>query len=154
MRLKNRVALITGSSRGIGREIALSFGLEGAVLALNYNSSVNQAKSLLKELDKIDCVASLFQANISNENEAKKMISNILDKYNRIDILVNNAGILTKSLLKNMTVELWDEMISINLRSTFLCTRYVINSMIRNRWKNYQYFFTTRSKRRCWANSL
>jgi 3-oxoacyl-[acyl-carrier protein] reductase len=130
-KLDDKIALITGSSSGIGKAIAQAFAREGAHLALNYpNESQTQNATAVQE-----AIASLgrrviaVQADVSQEDQVRTLIDETLHTYGRIDILVNNAGIATVSTVSEMPVTMWDEMLAINLRSVFLCTRLVLPIM-------------------------
>ena len=133
MRLLNKVALITGASRGIGREIALAFAREGADIGINYLKSAQAAEKLAEEIKQIGRQAFIIQADVSQVEPVRTMIDTMIEHFGRIDILVNNAGVLTQSLLKDMTVETWDNMIASDLRSVFLCTRFTLPYMIQNK---------------------
>ncbi|KYD08250.1 SDR family NAD(P)-dependent oxidoreductase [Saccharococcus caldoxylosilyticus] len=131
MKLKGKVAVITGAGRGIGKGIALAFAKEGANLVLNYlNQTRNEIESLTNELRKFGVNVITREGNVADESFVKNLIDETIERFNRIDILVNNAGILTQSLIQNMTVEMWDKMIEVNLKSVFLMTRYVVPHMI------------------------
>jgi 3-oxoacyl-[acyl-carrier protein] reductase len=99
MRLQGKVALITGSSRGIGRSIAQLFAKEGAKAVINYNKSKKEALSLAKELQKQDNEVLLIKANVSRSDEVKNMVKKTIDEFGQLDILVNNAGILISTTL-------------------------------------------------------
>ena len=133
MRLLNKVALITGASRGIGREIALAFAREGADIGINYFKSAQAAEKLAEEIKQIGRQAIIIQADVSQVEPVRAMVDTMIEHFGRIDILVNNAGVLTQCLLKDMTVDTWDNMIASDLRSVFLCTRFTLPYMIQNK---------------------
>jgi NAD(P)-dependent dehydrogenase (short-subunit alcohol dehydrogenase family) len=130
-KLDNKIALITGSSSGIGKAVALAFGREGAHLALNY-PNVSQAQNAAEVKNAISALGRqviAVQADVSKEDQARTLVEETMQTYGRIDILVNNAGIATVSTVGEMPVALWDEMLAVNLRSVFLCTRLVLPIM-------------------------
>lgn len=130
MKLKNKVALITGASRGIGREIALAYAREGADVGLNYLNSKDATDELALEIGNMGRKALVIQADVSQVEPTQNMVDAMLKEFGSIDILVCSAGILSQSLLKDMSVEMWDNMIASDLRSIFLSTRFVLPHMI------------------------
>lgn len=129
MRLENKVALITGASRGIGRQIALDFAKEGADVGINFRKERKAAEELAKEIEKMGRRAIIIQADVSEEDQVKSMVDTMINEFGRIDILVNNAGIDEERWLLEMSTEEFDHTIKVNLRSVFLCTRYVVPYM-------------------------
>ncbi|MCH7568371.1 MAG: glucose 1-dehydrogenase [Nanoarchaeota archaeon] len=132
MKLKNKVALITGSSRGIGRAIALLFAREGAKVIVNCSKSENQAKEVVEKIKKIGSEAIAIKCDVSNEKEVKKMINKAIKKFGKIDILVNNAGIVYDIPLFKKTLEQWDRTLDVNLKGVFLCSKYASENMKKN----------------------
>jgi len=132
MRLKEQVALITGSARGIGKEIAYTFAKEGAIVII---SDVNgeMAKTTADEFIKEGLKADSFICNVTDSASVQEMVDKILDKYNRLDILVNNAGITKDNLLLRMSDNEWDAVINVNLKGTFTCTKAVCKVMLKAR---------------------
>jgi 3-oxoacyl-[acyl-carrier protein] reductase len=130
-KLDGKIALITGSSSGIGKAVALAFAREGAHLALNYpnDSQVQNAAEVKSAISALGRRVIAIQADVSREDQARALVDETLRIYGRIDILVNNAGIATASLVEKMPVTMWDEMLAVNLRSVFLCTRLVLPIM-------------------------
>ena len=124
-----KIALVTGASRGIGREIALNLAKKGYRVIANYNKSKQQAVELEKENENIE----IYQADISLREEVQKMIKYIIDKYNKIDILINNAGISETKMFTDVTDDDWNKMIKNNLYSAFCVTQEVSKNMIH--WK-------------------
>lgn len=124
-----KIALVTGASRGIGREIALNLAKKGYKVIANYNKSKQQAIELEKENENIE----IYQADISLREEVQKMIKYIIDKYNKIDILINNAGISETKMFTDVTDDDWNKMIKNNLYSAFCVTQEVSKNMIH--WK-------------------
>lgn len=124
-----KIALVTGASRGIGREIALNLAKKGYKVIANYNKSKQQAIELEKENENIE----IYQADISLREEVQKMIKYIIDKYNKIDILINNAGISETKMFTDVTDDDWNKIIKNNLYSAFCVTQEVSKNMIH--WK-------------------
>jgi 3-oxoacyl-[acyl-carrier protein] reductase len=123
MRLKDKVALITGSSRGIGRATALLFAREGAKIIVNYNHSENEANSLVKQIKALsDAIA--IKCDVSDEKEVKGMISRSIKAFGKIDILVNNAGIVFDKPLAERSLDDWKKTLEVNLIGSFLCAKY------------------------------
>lgn len=129
-KLEGRVAVVTGASRGIGREIARLFAENGSDVCVNYLRSRDAAESLADECRGYGVRALVVQADVSEAEAAKNLIDSALAEFGKIDILVNNAGVLTQALVQDMSVETWDAMIASDLRSVFLCTRFALPSMI------------------------
>ena len=133
MRLKDKVALVTGASRGIGREIALSFAREGAALVLTARNEA-QLTELSAEIKKMGAPEPMIGAlDVKNSEKVDELVDNILDKKGRVDILVNNAGLTRDGLLLRMSDEDWDEVLDTNLKGAFLFMRAVAKPMMRQR---------------------
>lgn len=131
MKLKDKVALITGASRGIGRETAINIAKEGCNIIINYNNSKEEAKTLKKELEETYKVKVLtIKADVSNEEEVKNMVEKSIKEFNKIDILVNNAGIAKDNLITEKTKEEFLSVVNTNLIGTFLVTKYVSKYML------------------------
>jgi 3-oxoacyl-[acyl-carrier protein] reductase len=129
MILKGKVALITGSSRGIGNAIALTFAREGADVAVNYLNSRELAEATVDKIRSMGRKASAIQADVSQHSQADNLVKSTLDKLHKIDILINCAGIHQDRTLGKMPVETWNEVIAVNLTGTFNCTKAAIDSM-------------------------
>lgn len=127
-----KIAIVTGASRGIGREIAKVLSNQGIKVIANYNKSEEQAKILQEENPGID----IFKADVSKRAEVKKMVEYTLKKYGQIDILINNAGISEWKLFTETTDEDWNRMMNNNLYSAFCMTQEVLPSMIHNKKGN------------------
>jgi len=125
MRLKNRVALVTGSRRGIGKVIALKLASEGADLIIN-DLDVNENDDVILEIKKMGRRALPVSADITNKDAVEKMVEKALEEFSKIDILVNNAGIYPATPLLDITEEEWDKVIDVNLKGTFLVTQIVV----------------------------
>ena len=132
-RLEGKVAIVTGASRGIGREIALSFAREGAQLVLTARSeeSLNETAAEIRALGKSEPF--LFALDVKESAKTEELADKILDKYKRIDILVNNAGVTRDGLFVRMSETDWDEVLDTNLKGTFFCMRAVSKTMMRQR---------------------
>lgn len=134
MKLKDKVAIITGASKGIGKAIAFAFAKEGANLSLNdLTQTEKEDQPFIKELQSFGVKVIMTPGDISQEKTVKRLVDQTLDTFGKIDILVNNAGILTQSLIHEMPVEMWDRMIEVDLRSVFLTTRYVVPHMMKQK---------------------
>ena len=129
-----RFALVTGASKGIGRAVALRLGEQGVGVAVNYNSSPEEADRTVEGLHEFGVDAFPVQADVSDLEQVARMIDEVNERFEQIDILVNNAGIISDSLLVRMSDEAWDRVISTNLNGMFYCTRAVVRQMIRRRW--------------------
>lgn len=134
--LKDKVALITGASRGIGRAIALKFAQNGANVIINYSSSQSQAEELKEEIEKIGTKAMIIKCDVSNADEVSQMFSQVEKEFGRLDILVNNAGITKDGLILRMDEEDFDKVIAINLKGAFLCARAAAKMMVKQRSGN------------------
>src|SRR5690625_2388477 len=133
MTLKGKNALVTGSSRGIGKEIALALGRRGANVAVNYAGSEAKAEEVVQELQALGVKALKVQANVTDEKAVKKMMKEVTTALGSIDILVNNAGITRDNLLMRMKIEDFDDVIETNLKGAFLCTKVVTRQMMKQR---------------------
>lgn len=122
----NKVVLITGGSRGIGREIAITLAQKGYQVIANYNKSEEQAKKLKQENTNIE----IFKADVSKREEVHKMVEEIIRRYHKIDVLINNAGISESKIFTDVTDEDWNKIINNDLYSAFCTTQEVITSMI------------------------
>lgn len=131
--LTERVALVTGASRGIGREIALTLGRYGATVIVNYNGSEEAAVKVVNEIIASGGKAYPYQCNVANYEQTKEMIEEIIKTNSRIDVLVNNAGITKDNLLLKMSEEEFDQVMNINLKGTFHCIKHVVRQMIKQR---------------------
>lgn len=130
-KLENRFALITGASSGIGRGVALAFAREGAHVAVNYpqDGEREAAETLAGEIRALGRQAMSVKADVSSEDQVQAMVQSVEAEFGRIDILVNNAGIASMAPVHEMSTEMWDQLMSINLRGMFLCTRAVLPGM-------------------------
>jgi len=129
MKLKNKVALITGSSRGIGRATALLFAKEGANIVVNYSKSEKESNKVIDEIKKLGSEAIGIKCDVSNEKQVKKMVEQTIKKFGKIDILVNNAGVVFDVPFKERTVDQWKRTLDVNLIGVFLCCKYIAPHM-------------------------
>jgi len=130
MELVDKIALVTGASRGIGRAVAYALAKEGAHVVVNYLQSEAAAETLKEEIETLGRKALTVRADVARTEDVEQMVKAALDTFGRIDILVNNAGILPRILVTDMTDETWDRTLAVNLRGVFLCSRAVIRSMM------------------------
>ncbi|MFZ9708311.1 MAG: SDR family NAD(P)-dependent oxidoreductase [Steroidobacteraceae bacterium] len=131
MKLSHRIALVTGSSSGIGRGVALAFATEGADLIINHPTTAEReaAEAIAAEIRAIGREALVVQADVSETRQVDDLVAAALAKFGRIDILVNNAGIAIAGAAHEMTIDSWDRVIAVHLRGTFLVTRAVLPQM-------------------------
>jgi 3-oxoacyl-[acyl-carrier protein] reductase len=134
MNLEGRVALVTGASRGIGREIALELARRGANVAVNYSGSEAKANEVVDLIKEIGQDAFAVQADVSNSEAVTNMVQSTIDRFGKLDILINNAGITRDNLLMRMKEEEWDDVININLKGVFLVTKAVTRQMMKQRY--------------------
>ncbi|WP_077617786.1 3-oxoacyl-[acyl-carrier-protein] reductase [Bacillus sinesaloumensis] len=131
--LNGKVALVTGASRGIGRTIALELAKAGAKVAVNYSGSEQKANEVVDEIKALGQEAVAIQANVSDSESVTNMVKEVISTFGSLDILVNNAGITRDNLLMRMKEEEWDDVININLKGVFLCTKAVTRQMMKQR---------------------
>ncbi|WRP08414.1 3-oxoacyl-[acyl-carrier-protein] reductase [Rossellomorea aquimaris] len=133
MNLEGKVALVTGASRGIGREIALELAREGCNVAVNYSGSEAKANEVVDEIKGLGREAIAVQCNVSDSDAVQAMVKETISQFGSVDILVNNAGITKDNLLMRMKEAEWDDVININLKGVFLCTKAVTRQMMKQR---------------------
>jgi len=131
--LSEKVAIVTGASRGIGRAIALSLAEAGAKVVVNYARSGDAAEAVVKEIIDQGGSAIAVQADVSDAEQVQNLIKETRTQYDTIDILVNNAGITRDTLLLRMKLEDWQAVINLNLTGVFLCTQAVSKIMLKQR---------------------
>ncbi|NLY84836.1 MAG: 3-oxoacyl-[acyl-carrier-protein] reductase [Tissierellia bacterium] len=134
MDLANKVALITGGSRGIGKEIALELARNGANVAITFVSNEVKAQEVIDEIGTLGIKAIAIKADVSKEEEVQQMIKKVEEEFESVDILVNNAGVTKDNLLIRMKEEEWDQVMNVNLKGTFLCTKAVSRMMMKKRY--------------------
>lgn len=133
MKLEGKNALVTGASRGIGREIALELARQGANVAVNYAGSEKSANEVVAEITALGRKAFAVQADVSNAEAVTTMTKQVVEQFGSLDILVNNAGITRDNLLMRMKEDDWDAVIDTNLKGVFLCTKAVTRQMMKQR---------------------
>jgi 3-oxoacyl-[acyl-carrier protein] reductase len=131
--LENKVAVITGGSRGIGRAVALELAVRGASVVVNYNSSPQAADDVVKQIEEAGGKAVAFQADVSDFKQAEGLIKFAVETFGELTILVNNAGITRDTLIMMMSETDWDAVIATNLKSTFNCSKAAVKLMLRKR---------------------
>jgi 3-oxoacyl-[acyl-carrier protein] reductase len=131
--LENKTAIITGATRGIGRGIAVEFAKQGANVAFTYNSSVDAANALEKELMDLGVKAKGYQSNAAEFDKAQELAKEVLSEFGSIDVLINNAGITKDNLLMRISEDDFDKVIEVNLKSVFNLTKAVIRPMMKQR---------------------
>ena len=133
-RLRGRVAVVTGSSRGIGRAIARALATEGASVAVHYCRGEEQAASLAAEIEHLGAKARLVQGDLGRPEDCHKVLTLAARELGPVEILVNNAGVNRDRTLRKMTAAEWDEVIQVNLNSVFHCTKAALEPMIARGW--------------------
>ena len=131
--LENKVALVTGAGRGIGRQIALTLAKEGATVVVNYNGSKERAEGVVVEIENTGGKAEAYGCDVSNFEGCQEMIENVIKKYGHLDILVNNAGITRDGLIMKMKEEDFDAVLNTNLKGTFHTIRHSARQMLKQK---------------------
>ena len=129
MRFKDKIVLITGSSRGIGRATAIAFAQEGAKVVVNYVKNKEAGEKTVAEIKNLGTDAIAIQADVASEDDVKRMVKEAIQKFGAIDVLVNNAGIVWDIPIFTKTVEQWERTLRVNLIGAFLCAKYVVSHM-------------------------
>ena len=133
--IKNKNALITGASKGIGRAIAIELAKQGVNVAINYNKSKKEAEEISNELiNEYNVKSIILKGDVSNKEDCNILIQESIATFGNLDILVNNAGIIDDNLLIRMSDEAWDRVLRTNLDSIFYCSKPAIKSMLKNKW--------------------
>jgi 3-oxoacyl-[acyl-carrier protein] reductase len=128
--LSGKIALITGGSRGIGRETGRLLAEAGATVIINYNKSLSEAEKTRDEIISAGGTAEIIKADMSKPDEIESLFNHIKKTNKRLDILVNNAGIIKDMLLPSMELSDWQKVMDVNLKSVFLCTKYAVEMMM------------------------
>jgi 3-oxoacyl-[acyl-carrier protein] reductase len=129
--MEKKVALVTGSGRRLGRQIAIALAEAGFDIVVNYNQSKDEAKKTLRKVEEFGREAIAIKADITNSGQVRKMVEKAIEKFGQIDVLVNNAAIFPKPVkFWEITDELWDRVIDTNLKGQFLCSREVVKYML------------------------
>jgi len=123
MRLKDKIAVVTGSSRGVGRSIAEAYGREGANVVVNYTSSEKAANEAVEKIEAMGSRAIAVKADVAKKAEAQNLIQSAVDEFGGIDILVNNAGFTRPAMMLKMTEDEWDQVVDIHLKGAFMCAQ-------------------------------
>ena len=131
--LEGKIALVTGASRGIGRQIAKTLAAKGAFVIVNYNGSAAKAEEVVKEIQAAGGNAQAVQCNVSDFESCKEMLDAVVKEHGHLDILVNNAGITRDNLLMKMSEEDFDAVIQTNLKGVFNCTRHIARQMLKQK---------------------
>ena len=134
MSLENKVAVVTGASRGIGRAIASRLAADGASVVVNYRSQEEAARRVVRAIESAGGIASAIQADVSLHHDAERLILSSLEAYGPVDILVNNAGVTKDGLIMRMSETDWDAVLDTNLKGTFNCIKAVIRPMMKQRY--------------------
>ena len=132
LKLKGRVALITGAAQGIGKSVALLLAQNGADIVVS-DINLEKAEETAKEIESIGSKTIAIKVDVANLKDVERMVESILEKFGKIDILVNNAGITRDKLILRMTEEDWDAVLNVNLKGTFNCTKAVVRHMAKQR---------------------
>ncbi len=132
--LQDKVAVVTGASRGIGRAIALELAARGAAVVVNYHHSAEAARQVVEQITAAGGQAAAFQADVSDFDQAQALIKFAIQTFGKIHILVNNAGITRDKLIMMMREEDWDAVLNANLKSTFNCSKAAVRPMMRQRY--------------------
>jgi len=131
--LKDKIALITGGSRGIGAAIVRKFAANGATVAFTYRSSSAAADAIVNELTANGATVKAYQSDAGSYEQAEQLVKEVTEDFGRVDILINNAGITRDNLMLRMNESQWDEVIHTNLKSVFNLTKHVLRPMLKNR---------------------
>ena len=131
--LEQKVAVVTGASRGIGRQIALTLASRGARVIVNYNGSAARAEEVVQKIQEAGGQAEAVQCDVSDFQKAGELMNDVIQTYGRVDILVNNAGITRDGLLMKMSEEDFDAVLNTNLKGAFNCMQHVARQMIRQK---------------------
>lgn len=132
--LEGQVCLVTGAGRGIGAAVARAAAARGARVAVNYNSSAKEARTLVSELQQFGNTALAIQGDISSEREVARLFTEIRNTMGEVDLLVNNAGVTLRSLVQDTSTAEWDRIMNVNLKGAFLCCKEVLPYMIRKKY--------------------
>jgi 3-oxoacyl-[acyl-carrier protein] reductase len=131
---RDRVAIVTGGGRGIGRAVALRLAAEGANVAISYRSNDDAAQETAEAVREAGVECEVFKGDVASPEDVQVLFEGVTDAFGRLDILVNNAGLTRDNLMLRMKVEEFDEVLRTNLGGTYLCTRAALRPMIRARW--------------------
>ena len=130
-RLEGKVAVVTGSNRGIGKGIAVALAKEGCKVVVNSYREDEEAKNTVEEIKKLGAEAIFIKANVTREIDVRDLIEKAVKKFGKLDILVNNAGILVSGTVTTLTEKDWDRQMDVNLKGIFLCSKYAVQQMLK-----------------------
>ncbi|KAA0258800.1 3-oxoacyl-[acyl-carrier-protein] reductase [Deferribacter autotrophicus] len=135
MSFKDKVVLVTGGSRGIGKAIAIKFGELGCKVAINYNQNKDKALEVADYINKnCDGICKIYQCNVTKEEDVKKMVSEIEKELGSVDILVNNAGITKDNIILRLKEQDFDDVFDVNIKGAFFCIKAVSRGMMKKRY--------------------
>ena len=132
-RLQGKVAIVTGSKRGIGKGIALAFGREGCSVVVSDHTEDSEAKGMVDEIKKMGSEAIFVKADVSKEKDIKRLVEKAVKRFRKLDIMVNNAGIFTFGTADAITEKEWDKIMDVNLKGVFFGTKYAAKQMLKQR---------------------
>lgn len=155
MLLENKISIVTGGATGIGKSIASMFAKEGSDVAIS-DINIERAKITALEIEKNTGRKTMaIKVNVSKKNDVEEMVKEVINKFGKIDILVNNAGVQKRTPFLEFTEELWDWIIGINLKGTFLCSQAVAKEMVKKKiWKDNKYILMFWNTSKSWRNCL
>ncbi|MBS3101107.1 glucose 1-dehydrogenase [Candidatus Woesearchaeota archaeon] len=130
-RLEGKVAVVTGSNRGIGKGIAVALAKEGCKVVVNSYREDEEAKNTVEEIKKLGAESIFIKANVTREIDVRDLIEKAVKKFGMLDILVNNAGILVSGTVTTLTEKDWDRQMDVNLKGIFLCSKYAVQQMLK-----------------------
>lgn len=133
MRLDNKVIVITGSSRGLGRALAINLAKNGATVIINYCKNEGRARDTLEEIKKYNDKCAIIYADVTSDSDVRNMYQSVIKQFGTVDVLINNAGKNDDSYVNLMSEDQWDSVLATNLKSMFLCCRYFSKIMIKNK---------------------
>ena len=133
MNLEGHIALVTGASRGIGEVIATRLAKAGAKVAVNYHTGSDGASRVVETITSLGSEAFAVGCDVTREDQVESMVKQVVQRWERLDILVNNAGITRDKLLLRMSADEWDDVISVNLKGAYLCTKFALPKMVSQR---------------------
>jgi len=133
MNLVNKVAIVTGAGRGIGKAIAIALAREGANVIVN-DTDIKRAEEVVKEIESLGRQALAIQADVSDTKEVNRMVQIVIRKFKKVDILINNAGIIRRGSIEDLKEEDWDRVIDVNLKGAFNCAKAVVGIMKKQRY--------------------
>lgn len=134
MEFKDKVAVVTGASRSIGRGIALALAKEGCAVAVNYSRSKDEADEVVKSIKEMGGKAIAVQCDVSKRDEVESMFKTTIKEYGKVDILVNNAGVAFGGSILETTDEVWDKQLAVNLKGVFLCSQVAARHMVERKY--------------------